>query len=96
MRLNFVKPNFGQHGNISSFEEMVEHSRLVVVALHSKYKHKLAVKPSVFDLVEVGVGEFREADFAFTPNSIPGPVAEHYVEPDKVEIVPRSKVMEHH
>jgi SpoU rRNA methylase family enzyme len=71
MKLGFIRSNFGQHRDISPFKEMVDNSRVVVVALHSKYKNELAIEPSVFNLVKGDVGELRKVHLRRLLSSVP-------------------------
>jgi hypothetical protein len=50
---------------------MVDNSRVVVVALHSKYKNELAIEPSVFNLVKGDVGELRKVHLRRLLSSVP-------------------------
>lgn len=65
-------------------------------------KDKLASEPSVLDFLEEGVVEPRDVGprlvlkGVFPGVSISGLVTEHNVELDKVEVVSRGEVVEHH
>lgn len=81
---------------------MVVYRRGVEVVSQEVDKYELASEPSILDLFEEGVIEPRYIstrlvlDRTLSAIRVSGLVTKHNVELDKVEVVPGSKVVEHH